>query len=139
MKNRPEEPDSWDVIDNLAIKVEQQSFLLVAAVAFSFLESYERNWKTVRITKWEYQRIDWNEHVTKLLHENRVHREYHMSLEALNKLLELLRHSVTVNVVKYNASSGLYSSKQHIYPELILAIELRWLSGGNLIDICHVY
>ena len=36
--NRPEEPDSWDhVIDNLDIEAEQQSFLLIAAVAFSFL------------------------------------------------------------------------------------------------------
>ena len=32
-----------------------------------------------------------------------------------------------------------YISNQHIYPELILAIKLRWLAGGNLIDICHVY
>ena len=139
MTNRPEEPDSWDVIDNLDIEAEQQSFLLIAAVALSFLESYERNSKPVRIPKWEHQQIDWNEHVTKLLHENRFHREYRMSLEAFNQLLELLRPSITVNVVKSNASSGLYSSNQHIYPELILAIGLRWLAGGNLIDICHVY
>ena len=95
MTNRPEEPDSWDVIDNLDIEAEQQSFLLIAAVALSFLESYERNSKPVRIPKWEHQRIDWNEHVTKLLHENRFHREYRMSLEAFNQLLELLRPSIT--------------------------------------------
>ena len=41
MTNRQEEPDSWDVIDNLDIEAEQQSFLLIAAVALSFLESYE--------------------------------------------------------------------------------------------------
>ena len=28
MKNRPDEPDSWDVIDNLDIEVEQQSILI---------------------------------------------------------------------------------------------------------------
>ena len=112
--NRPEEPDSWDVmIDNLDIEAEQQSFLLVSAVAFSFLESSEQNSKPVRIPKWEHQRIDWNEHVTKLLHENRFHREYCMSLEAFNQLLDLLRPSITVNVVKPNASSALYSSNQH--------------------------
>jgi hypothetical protein len=27
MTNRPEEPDSWDVIDNLDIEAEHQSFL----------------------------------------------------------------------------------------------------------------
>jgi len=80
----------------------------------------------VRIPKWEHQQIDWNDHVTKLLHENRFHREYRMSLEAFNQLLELLRPSITaVNVVKSNASSGSYSSNQHIYPELILDIGLR--------------
>ena len=62
-----------------------------------------------------------------------------MSLEAFNQLLELLRPSITVNVVKSNASSGLYISNQHFYPEVILAIGLRWLAGGNLIDIRHVY
>ena len=41
MRNRPEESDSWDVIDNLDIEAEQQSFLLIAAVALSFLESYD--------------------------------------------------------------------------------------------------
>ena len=54
--NRPEEPDSWDVIDNLDKEAEQQSFLLLAAVTLSFLESYyEQNSKPVRIPKWEHQ------------------------------------------------------------------------------------
>ena len=103
--NRPEEPDGWDFIGNLDIEAEQQSFLLIAAVAFSFLESYEQNSKPVQIPKWVHQQIDWNEHVTKLLHENRFQREYRMSLEAFNQLLELLRPSITVKVVKSNASS----------------------------------
>ena len=107
--------------------------------SLSSLESYEQNSKPVQIPKWEHQRIDWNEHVAKLLHENRFHHEYWMTLEAFKQLLELLRLSITVNVVKSNASSGLYSSNKHIYPELILAIGLRWLAGWNLIDICHVY
>ena len=113
--------------------------MFIAAAALSSLESYEQNSKPVQIPKWEHQQIEWNEHVTKLLHENRFHREYHMSLEAFNQLLELLRPSITANVVKSNASSGLYSSNQHIYPDLILAIVLRWLSGRKLIDIRHFY
>ena len=40
MTNRLEEPDSWDVIDNLDTEAEQQSFLLIAVVALSFWESY---------------------------------------------------------------------------------------------------
>jgi hypothetical protein len=96
---------SWDFVDNLDIEAEKQRVSLIAVVALSFLESYERNLKPVRIPKWEHQRIDWNEHVTKLLHEKRFHREYRMSLEAFNQLLELLRPSITVYVVKSNASS----------------------------------
>ena len=96
----PEEPDSWDVIDNLDKEAKQQSFLLIAAVALSFLESYERNLKPVRIPKWEHQKIDWNEHVPKLLHENRFHHEYRKSFEAVNQLLEILRPSITVYAVK---------------------------------------
>ena len=67
------------------------------------------------------------------------HRENRMSLEGFNQLLELLRPSITLNVVKSKTSSGLYSSNQHIYPELIHAIGLCWLAGGNLMDIRHVY
>jgi hypothetical protein len=62
-----------------------------------------------------------------------------MSLQAFNHLLQLLRTSITVDAVKSNASSVLYSTNQHISPELILAVGLRWLAGGNLIDIYHVY
>ena len=97
MKNRLEEPPgSWDVIDNRDLEVEQQCFLFIAAVALSFLESYERDSKPVRIPKWGHQRIEWNEHVTKLLHK-KIHREYCMTLEAFNQLLEFFRPSVTVN------------------------------------------
>ena len=59
-------------------------------------------------------------------------------LQAFNHLLQLLRPSITVDAVKSNASSGLYSTNQHIYPKLIHAIGLHWLAGGNLMDICHV-
>ena len=144
MTNQLEEPDSWAVIANLdleqEIEEEQQRFLFLAAVALSFLESYyAQNSKPVRSAKGENQQLDWNDHVTQLLHENRFHHEYRMSLQAFNHLLELLRSSFTVNVVKSNASSGLYSTNRHIYPELILAIGLCWLAGRKLIDIHHVY
>ena len=55
MTNQPEEPDSWDVIDNHDMEAEQQSFLLSAAVALSFLELYGPNLKPVQIPKWEHQ------------------------------------------------------------------------------------
>ena len=79
--------------------------------------------------------MDWNYHVTKLLHENRrFHREYYISLQAFNRLLELLRPSITVDAVKSNASSGLFGTNRHIYPKVILTVSLCWLAGSNLID-----
>ena len=53
--------------------------------------------------------------------------------------LELLWPSITIDAVKSNASSGLSSTNQHIYPKFDLAIGLHWLAGRNLIDICDVY
>ena len=132
MTNRLEEPNwCWAVIDNLdleqEIEAEQYSFLFLGALALSFLESYyPRNLKPVQSAKWEHQRLDWHDHVTKLFHENRLHREYRMSLQAFNHLLEYFDlPSQLASAVKYNASSGLYSTNQHISPDLILAIGLR--------------
>ena len=122
MTNRPEEPHSWAVIDNL------DCILLLAAIALSFLESYGQNLKAVQAEKWEHQWLDWNDHVTKLLHEHRFHHEYRMSLQAFNHVLQLLKPSITaVDAVKSNTSSSSYSTNQHIYPKLILAISLFWL------------
>ena len=142
MTNRLEEPDSWAVIDNLdleqEIEAEQQKFLFLAVVALSFLESYyARNLKPVQSAKWEHQQLDWNYHVTKCLHK--FYCEFHMSFQAFNHLLELLRPSITVNAVKSNASSSLYSTNWSIMPELIHAISICWLAGKKLIDIHHVY
>ena len=75
--------------------------------------------------------------VTKLLHENRFHHEYCMSIQAFNCLQELFQLSITIDAVKSNVSSGLFRTNRHIYPELILAISLCWVAGGNLIDICY--
>jgi hypothetical protein len=54
---------------------------------------------------------DWDEHVTKLLHENRFHHEYRMSLEAFNQLLELLRSSITVSAVKSKMQVLVYTAQ----------------------------
>ena len=94
MKNRPEEPDIWAVIENIDLEqekqAEQQSFLLLAVVELSFLESYGRNQKPVQSAKWEHQRLDWNDHVIKLLQENRFHCEYRINtISFRNYALEL--------------------------------------------------
>ena len=73
------------------------------------------------------------------LSENRFHCEYHMSFQVFNHWLELLWHSITVsNAVKSNASSSIYSTNQHIYLKLILAIVLCLLVNGGEKPHCHL-
>ena len=77
MKNRMEEPDSWAVIDNLdleqEIEAEQQRFLFLAAVALLF---WSHTMHEIR-SQCDQQNngsisdlLDWNDHVTKLLHRH---------------------------------------------------------------------
>ena len=48
-----------------------------------------------RKIKWKHTRLNWKEHVEKLLHEESFDSKYRMSLEAFNTLLELLRPMIT--------------------------------------------
>jgi hypothetical protein len=72
--------------------------------------------------------------VVKLLHENAFDRKYHMSYDAFNILLELLRPDITCNIVK-----SMNSCNEPIFPELVLATGLRWLAGGSYLDQKDVY
>lgn len=86
-----------------------------------------------RREKWSHQRLSWLLHVAKLQHEEgEFERTYHMSLRAYNKLLDLLRDSITLDHSKAGGSDL-------ILPELVVAIGLRWLAGGSYIDIRHAY
>ena len=55
-----------------------------------------------------------------------------MSLRAYNKLLDLLRDSITLNHSKAGGTDP-------ILPEFVVAIGLRWLAGGSYINIRHAY
>jgi hypothetical protein len=91
-------------------------------------------YKEERNFRWEHERLNWNEHVVKLLHENAFDRKYHMSYDAFNILLELLRPDITCNIVK-----SMNSCNEPIFPELVLATGLRWLAGGSYLDQKDVY
>ena len=57
-----------------------------------------------------------------------------MSHEAFLKLLDLLRPMVAPDIRKSHNSCD-----NPIYPELVLAIGLRWLAGGSYLDLKNVY
>lgn len=87
-----------------------------------------------RKIKWKHSRLNWSEHVAKLLHEGSFNATYRMSHEAFNTLLAFLCPMITPNLVK-----ALNSCDEEIYPEMVMAVGLRWLSGGSYLDIKNVY
>jgi hypothetical protein len=80
-----------------------------------------------RISYWQHERLDWNQHVEKLLHENPFHIGYHMSLEDFDALVQLLGDEVVPN---FAMSPSLRCDKA-IYPEMMVAIGIRVLASGN--------
>ena len=80
------------------------------------------------------KRLSWNEHVSLLLHEDLFTRTYRMSYDAFNTLLELLRPSISCDLIKSKNCTP-----EPIYPELVMAIGLQWLAGGSYLDIKTCY
>jgi hypothetical protein len=87
---------------------------------------------TERLFKWPNTRLNWVQHVLKLLHTKEFGQTYRMSHDAFQTLLDILRPTITVDVVKSRNSTP---SSEPIYPELVMHIGLRWLAGGAFADI----
>jgi hypothetical protein len=65
-------------------------------------------------------------HVQKLLHKDRFHIRYRMPLDDFEALVELLGDAIVPNVVQSNRRC-----EEPIYPEMVVAIGIRVLAGGN--------
>lgn len=85
-----------------------------------------------RGTRWEHARINWEAHVLQLVHENRFSTEYRMSLAAFNHLKDLLRPRLM-------RAANKSRSVHPVSLEVIVGIGLRYLAGGMLNDIRHVF
>ena len=82
----------------------------------------------VREAKWHHQRIDWETHVFLLQHENLIKQTYRMSLAAFQKLRRILGKDIIVDEVYCPVD-------EPIVPELIVAVGIRYLSGGKCLDL----
>jgi hypothetical protein len=87
-----------------------------------------------RKSYWEQERLDWDRHVQKLLHEDCFHTRYRMPLGDFNALVELLGGAIVPNVVQSKRRSV-----EPIYPKMILGIGTRVLAGGNYDDIMNTF
>ena len=83
--------------------------------------------------KWNKDRLNWADHVEELLHERQWERMYRMSIEAFNILVDILRPGIAVNYKMSMVSTP--DASDRIYPELIVAVGIRWLAGGSYHDI----
>ena len=88
------------------------------------------------ISPMESSQIDAVGYVAELIHQNEFNVTFRMSQVSFQKLAELLRPALSVNESpSYCALSG----SGLVLPELVIAMSLRWLAGGQWQDIEKVY
>ena len=87
-----------------------------------------------RKSAWDHERLVWDRHVQKLLHEERFHVRYRMPLKDFEALVELLGDDIVPDIRQAKRRNV-----EPIYPEMVAAIGIRVLAGGNYDDIMNTY
>ncbi|KAL7536885.1 hypothetical protein ACHAXR_007463 [Thalassiosira sp. AJA248-18] len=87
---------------------------------------------SMRGHRWDHERIDWDTHVDKLLHERKFDTEYRMSLPAHGELVRIL--DPILERREYNSRCT-----EPIQVELIMGLGIRVLAGGTVSDNRHVF
>ena len=89
-----------------------------------------------RTIKYQHGRMKWSDRLTMLRHVNDFEGTYHMSEHSFNVLLDGIREESTVSFLQSNRFT---SDNEHIYPELILAMCLRFLIDDSVRVLTHLY
>ena len=84
--------------------------------------------KQERSIKYYYLRVNWDEHIERLVHNNKIEQRFRMPLSVVNYLIYELREPLTVSV-KHSVSST--SGNEPIYPKVIIAVGLWFLGCGD--------
>jgi hypothetical protein len=106
--------DWWEDLDGYI-----EGFLVIEELLTSERTSY-----------WQHERLDWDQHVEKVLHENGFHIRYRMSLEDFDALAQLLGDEVVPNF----AMSSRRCDKA-MYPQIMVVIGIRVLAGEVIMMI----
>ena len=85
-----------------------------------------------REPKWIHRRLCWESHIAKLQHEKLFKRTYRMSVNAFRTLRDLLGPSIDLKAYRSPVP-------EPIYPELVMAVGIRYLSGGKCLDLKNAY
>jgi len=105
---------------------EEEEFV-AALAAVAVLSAQSRNFK------WQDKCLNWSDHLAKLQHTGEFGSTHQMSFEALAKLKRMLGGRIILDTAKSNNSAR--NASNHIHPELVMHIGLRWLAGGMHPDI----
>lgn len=78
-------------------------------------------------------RLNWQQHVRLLVAEKNFERYYRMSLESFEKLVDLVRPTITFDEDMSIRSSG--GTAAYISAEIVMHCLIRYLAGGSYLDI----
>ena len=101
------------------------------------LESFEDDLEDlqggqIRSSHWVQKTIVWSDHIQHILHEDIFDIEYRMTLQAFSKLHSILH-------VKVRRRIKLSRLIRPITVEMVMATGLRYLVGGRVNDIKHIF
>ena len=91
--------------------------------------------RSQRSIKYQHGQMNWANHLQMLRHVNDFDGTYSMCEHAFNVLLEGIRDEITVSFLQSTRST---SDNEPIYPEIILAMCLRFLIGDLSAFLCGV-
>ena len=98
--------------------------------------SFVSNASAIRGPKWVYDRMDWERDLARLRHTRQFQSTYHMSERSFDRLVDLLRPKLPVNIKQsMNSSSG----GRPITPEMKVAIGLRFLGGEHIKSLADIF
>jgi len=93
--------------------------------------------KRLRKVKFMHERTDWDKHVEMLEYTNNFEHRFRMKREHFEYLLDAVRDAITVDFARSSNSTG---GNEPIYPEMILAMGLRFCGLGSTVpDLADVY
>ena len=98
-----------------------------------FISGKER---TRRKIKYRFCRVDWEEHVDMLIYTNQFQQRFRMEDWMFDDLLQELEDALTVSV-RHSMSST--NGNEPIYPHIIIACGLRFLTGDSITSLSDLY
>ena len=116
--------DDFDGYDHIAM-MDEDDLDDLEAIRLIFSQN-----KKKRGLKFRYRRCNWESHIQMLTATNGFENRFRMPKDNFNYLLEAIRECITVDFLRSMNSTG---GNDPIYPEMVMAMGLRFLGLGSAI------